>query len=97
MQDDQMKQAIAELGLDGLTPEEQEKILDGFGEVALKAATAAILDKLTEDKQEEFAKLAEAGDAETLKAFLQKEVPDHAEIVQKAVQEEVASFKEAAN
>lgn len=97
MQDDQMKQAVAELGIGDLSPEEQEKILGGFGEVALKAATAAILDKLSENKQEEFAKLAERGDANALKAFLDKEVPGHSEIVQKAVQDEVASFKQAAN
>jgi hypothetical protein len=97
MQDDQMQKAIDELGLGGLPPEEQEKILNGFGEVALKAATAAVLKQLSSEKQEQFAKLAEAGDASALKTFLDTEVPGHAEIVQKAVESEVRNFKEAAN
>jgi hypothetical protein len=91
-----MRQAADELGIGGLPPEEQEKILAGFGEVALKAATAAVLGKLSDEKQEEFAKLAEAGDAARLKAFLDAEVPGHAELVRTAVETEVRNLKEAA-
>ena len=41
----------------------------------------------------EFAKLAEAGDASALQAFLDREVPGHEELAKAAVAEEVKRFK----
>lgn len=94
MQDDLTATIAADLGLKDLPLEEQQALIGQFGEVALKAATLAVAGKLADDKREEFAKLAEAGDPTALKAFLDREVPGHEDIAKAAVAEEVKRFKE---
>ncbi len=94
MPDEMMKAIAADLGISELAPEEQQQIITQFGEVALKAATIAVLEKLPEEKRGEFAKLAEAGDAGPVQAFLDAEVPDHEALVKAAVAAEVQKFKE---
>lgn len=95
MPQDEMTQTIAkDLGIADLPVDDQQKLIAQFGEVALKAATIAVVGKLAEAKQEEFGKLAEAGDAGALRAFLDREVPGHEEIARAAVAEEVKRFKE---
>lgn len=93
MQDEVTALIAKDLGIDGLSSEEQKTLIAQFGEIALKAATIAVVGKLAVDKSEEFAKLAEAGDANALKAFLDREVPEHEQIAKAAVAEEVARFK----
>ena len=93
MQDELTALIAADLGIKDLPPEEQQKLIAQFGEVALKAATLAIIGKLAEDKREEFAKLAEAGDAGALQEFLNREVPGHEDLAKAAVAEEVQRFK----
>ncbi len=91
---DQLTAAIAtDLGIKELPLGEQQELIASFGEVALKAATLAVIGKLAEGKRDEFSKLAEAGDAATLKAFLDREVPGHEDIAKAAVAEEVKQFK----
>lgn len=91
---DELTAAIAnDLGIKGLPVEEQQALIGQFGEVALKAATLSVVEKLSEDKREEFTKLAEAGDPAALKAFLDVQVPGHEEIAKAAVAEEVKRFK----
>ncbi len=95
MQQDEMTKLIAaDLGIAELPMEEQQALIAQFGEIALKAASIAVFDKLAEDKREEFAKLAEAGDAPALQTFLTREVPGHEDIARIAVAEEVKRFKE---
>jgi len=94
MQDELTALIANDLGIVSLPPEEQKSIIGQFGEVALKAATVAILGKLAEGKRDEFMKLAEAGDAVALKAFLDREVPGHDDIAKVAVAEEVKRFKD---
>ena len=84
----------ADLGITSLPIEEQRTLIAQFGEVALKAATLAVVGKLTDDKRDAFAKLAETGDAAALKEFLDREVPGHEDIVKAAVAEEVKRFKD---
>src|SRR5665647_2512739 len=92
---DEIAAAIAtDLDITTLPIEEQQTLISQFGEIALKAATLSVLGKLPDEKRETFAKLAEAGDATALKAFLDQEVPDHEEIVKAAVAEEVKRYKE---
>ena len=92
---DEMTAAIAaDLGINDLPVEEQKTLIGQFGEVALKAASLSVFGKLAEGKREEFAKLAEAGDAVALKTFLDREVPDHEAVAKAAVAEEVRRFKE---
>ncbi len=94
MQDEMTKAIATDLGIANLQLEEQQKLVASFGEVALKAATLSVVEKLSADKQVEFAKLAEAGDATSLKAFLDREVPGHEDIAKAAVLEEVKKFKD---
>lgn len=94
MQDELTSLIADDLGIASLPPEEQKSIIGQFGEVALKAATVAILGKLDESKRDEFAKLAEVGDAAVLKAFLDREAPEHESIAKAAVAEEVQRFKD---
>ncbi len=94
MPDELTARIAADLGIGDLPADEQQTLIGQFGEVALRAATLAVLGKLAEDKREEFAKLAEAGDASAIKAFLDAEVPGHEQIVQAAVAEEARRFKD---
>lgn len=94
MQDELTALIAKDLGITELPPEEQKTLIGQFGEVALKAATLAVVGQLAEEKREEFAKLAEAGDAAALQTFLAREVPDHETLAKAAVAEEVKRFKE---
>lgn len=92
---DELTAAIAaDLGINDLAPGEQQTLITQFGEVALKAATLAVVGKLAEGRRGEFAKLAEAGDAMALKTFLDREVPGHEDVAKQAVAEEVKRFKD---
>ncbi len=93
MQDELTKAIAADLGITDLGVEEQQALIAQFGEVALKAATLAVVEKLPEGKREEFTTLAEAGNPAALKAFLDAQVPGHEEIAKTAVAEEVQRFK----
>ncbi len=94
MQDELTTLIAKDLGIAEIPQSEQQELIAQFGEVALKAATLAVVGKLAEDKRDEFAKLAEAGDGAVLKAFLDREVPGHTDIAKAAVAEEVRRFKE---
>jgi succinate dehydrogenase flavin-adding protein (antitoxin of CptAB toxin-antitoxin module) len=93
MQDELTKVIAADLGISELPVNEQQELIAQFGEVALKASTLAVVSKLNDDKKDEFAKLAEAGDPVALKTFLDREVPDHEELAKTAVVDEVKRFK----
>jgi hypothetical protein len=93
MQDELTALIAADLGIKDLPLPEQKKLIAQFGELALKAATLAIVGKLAQEKQESFIKLAEAGDASALKSFLDAEVPGHEALAKAAVAEEVNRFK----
>jgi hypothetical protein len=93
MQDELTTRIATDLGIKDLPSEEQHALIAQFGEIALKAATLAVVGKLTEEKRSEFATLAQAGDAAALKAFLDREVPGHENIAKDAVAEEVKQFK----
>lgn len=97
MQDDtqDVQKVAAELGISALPLEEQEELIAQFGEVALKAATLAVMEKLPEAKRDEFAALAEAGGGKPLQDFLNREVPEHESLAKTVVAEEVESFKAA--
>jgi len=95
MQDDRNKTIATKLGVADLPEAEQEQIIAGFGEVALKAATLAVLEKLPEGKREEFATLAEGGDPAAIQAFLDREVPGHEGLAGAAVAEELKRFTQS--
>lgn len=93
MQDENQQKLVAELGIEAFPPAEQEKLLVQFGEVALKAATIAVLEKMSEAKREEFAQVAQTGDDAKVKAFLDAEVPNHEQVAGQAVAAEIQNFK----
>ncbi len=93
MQDELTALIAKDLGINDLSAEEQQVLIAQFGEVALKAATLAVVGKLAEEKRGEFGKLAQAGDPMAIKSFLDKEVPDHESVAKAAVAEEVKRFK----
>ncbi|MHB8660595.1 MAG: hypothetical protein ACYC75_01465 [Minisyncoccota bacterium] len=93
MQDELTALIAADLGIKDLPLAEQQTLIAQFGEIALKAATLSVIGKLAAENRDEFAKLAEAGDAEALKTFLDREVPGHEDIAKAAVAEEVRRFK----
>lgn len=94
MQDELTAAIAADLGIADLPLAEQQTLIAQFGEVALKAATLSVLGKLSEEKRNEFATIAETGDAAALKTFLDREVPEHEELAKTAVADEVKRFKE---
>lgn len=94
MQDEMTALIAADLGINMLPVQDQQALIGQFGEIALKAATLAIAEKLSANKREEFVKLAEAGNAAAIKMFLDREVPNHDAIAKAAVAEEVKRFKD---
>jgi hypothetical protein len=94
MQDDLTKAIATDLGIADLSPEQQTELIGQFGEVALKAATLAIVEKLTSEKRDEFVKLTQAGDAAAMQTFLDREVPTYEELTKNAVAEEIKRFKD---
>ena len=94
MQDEMTAAIAADLGISALPLDQQKELIAQFGEVALKAATFSVIDKLSEEKRSEFATLSETGDVVALKTFLDREVPNHEELAKAAVAEEIKRFKE---
>jgi len=94
MQDELTATIAADLDIKDLPLAEQQELIAKFGEVALKAATLAVVGKLSEGKRSEFVALSEAGDAAAIKTFLDREVPEHEEIAKTAVADEIKRFKE---
>jgi hypothetical protein len=94
MPDELTSLIAADLGITDLPAAEQRELVAQFGEIALKAATLAVLGKLAPEKRDTFAELAQAGDAAALKSFLDAEVPGHEEMVKTAVAAEVTRFKD---
>ncbi|MBU6321567.1 MAG: hypothetical protein KGI78_03780 [Patescibacteria group bacterium] len=95
MPDDGTQVLAERLGLAELPEDVRAELTEAFAEVALKAAAAAILEKLSEGKRAEFADLAEAGDAAKIQAFLDREVPGHEALAGAAVRAEFAAFSSA--
>lgn len=93
MQDEMTERIATDLGITDLPLEEQRSLIAQFGEIALKAATLAVVGKLASDKRDAFAKLAQAGEPTAIKIFLDREVPEHENIAKAAVAEEVKRFK----
>lgn len=95
MGDDAELALAKKLGVADLPTEERERILAAFGAVALKAATAAVLEKLPAASRAKFASLAEKGDSAAMKTFLDREVPDHEKLAGAAIALEAKRLKES--
>ena len=95
MPDETVTAIAADLGITGLSSEQQRQVAEQFSIVALKAVTFAVMEKLDGEKREKFMTLAQAGDAQALQAFLDAEVPGHEELAKAAIAGEVTRFKES--
>lgn len=95
MPDEVTKAIASDLGIENLSPEEQKQVIQQFGQVALKAASLAVINKLSDEKKAEFAKLVEAEDVAGVQSLLNIEVPDHEAVARAAVEQEVRDFKAA--
>jgi len=93
MPDEMQKLIATDLGISALPLDQQQELINGLGEVALKAATAAILEQVPEGKRDEFAALAAGGDAGAMQKFLDAEVPEHEALAKQAVAAEIDRFK----
>lgn len=94
MQDELTARIAADLGIKDLPADKQQELIAQFGEIALKAATIAVLDKLSDSGRDEFMTLSEKGDVAAIKTFLDREVPDHEALAKQAVNDEIKRFKE---
>jgi hypothetical protein len=74
--EDFMQTALAELGLQNSTPENQATIIAFLGENILKRVTLEILSVLPEDARDEFTSLVGSDDAQALYAFVGKHIED---------------------
>ncbi len=87
------KAALENLGIDSLPLESQEQILSMFGENAMKAIIIAIIDRLEEPAKDEFARLMDQGDEESIDEFLRARIPDLDQLVDTATKKEIDEFK----
>jgi hypothetical protein len=93
---DEIQQAVAkELGIEGLTSEEQQDLIAQMTGILLKAASIAILEKLPESKRDEFVAIAGQENETAIRTFLEKELPESEAIVRTAVAEEIRRFKDS--
>ncbi|HAQ05918.1 TPA: hypothetical protein DCP13_03970 [Candidatus Azambacteria bacterium] len=84
---------IDELGISDLPVEVQDRILSQFTENLVKSIALAIMERLPEDKREEFEKLSEAGEQEKINQFLTAQIPDYQNLVQNEVNSAKEEFK----
>ncbi|OIO47586.1 MAG: hypothetical protein AUJ32_02785 [Parcubacteria group bacterium CG1_02_40_82] len=91
MDKDTIQQNIIQgLGLQDLPEETQIKLLTQMTESVLKRVTVQVLERLSEQEREEFAKLQETGDVAKVDEFLKSKIPDYDGMVEQVV----AEFKE---
>lgn len=83
---------VSQLGLSDLPADMQEKVISQFGENVLKRVTVAVLEKLPEEKRDEFARLTEAEDATKMQAFLKENIPDLDAVVGEEARKELEEF-----
>lgn len=80
MQEDILK----DLGLEGLSPEMQNGILEKIGELIIKRMFLAVMDKLNAKETDEFNKMTEEGKTpEEIEAFLREKISGYDEMLEK--------------
>jgi hypothetical protein len=84
---------VEELDLKGMTPEQQDQIIDQFTENTLKRVALALFERLPQEARPEFARLSDAGDSESVTKLFQKHIPDMDALIRAEVKDEVDAFK----
>jgi succinate dehydrogenase flavin-adding protein (antitoxin of CptAB toxin-antitoxin module) len=81
----------AELGLDGLSAEEQQKTLQKVGDIIFQRVMMRVIDELDEKSKEDLDKLlaVKKNDAAAMMDFMRAKLPSFDDLVM----EEVAGFK----
>ncbi|MHB8651928.1 MAG: hypothetical protein ACYC8S_02220 [Minisyncoccota bacterium] len=70
------EQAVAELGITDLPREMQDEVLARIGENVMQRVAVVALERLSPADQDEFAAIAERGDASETQTFLRAHVPE---------------------
>lgn len=82
------EEILKNLGLEGLSPEMQNGILEKIGELIIKRMFLATMDKLDAKGTDEFNKMAEEGKtSEEIEAFLREKISGYDEMLEKIVVE----------
>lgn len=84
---------VKELGIEHLSPEDQEKIIVGIGENILKQIIVNVYDKIDEAHRDEFHTLIESGDIDEMHAFLQDKITDVDAVIEDARAQIIGEFK----
>jgi hypothetical protein len=82
-----------DLGIESLPKDKQKQILEEFSETIFQSAIVVALEKVSEEKLEEFQKENTNNDPAKLVKFLEDNVPDFGEIMTEEAQKQVAELK----
>ncbi|MEX0930536.1 MAG: DUF5663 domain-containing protein [Candidatus Paceibacterota bacterium] len=83
------------LGIEGLSPEQQQQLLVELEELLQTRVTADLLDTLDGDAADTLRRLMESGGEEEVDAFFEKCVAENKEVVDRAMNQVIKEFKQA--
>jgi hypothetical protein len=90
---EQREYIINELNLSALTPEEQDVVLEGLGELAMKRVLVYVIEALADDKRDELEQLILAEKDEELQTFIGTHVPNAPELIQRGIMDTIEEHK----
>lgn len=88
---------IKEMGLNDLSEENREKILNEITESAMKNLIAGLLSRLSDSEMEEFEKIQKNASPKEIDAFLKSKISNYEQTVEKIVAEFKDDMKESIN
>jgi hypothetical protein len=86
---------VVELGLQNLSEEEQDTVLDGVSEMIFAKMLIKIFEIVPEDKHEKIKKLMEAGEDGAIQGLIEKYIPDAAHVMQEVIFNAIEEYKAA--
>ncbi len=86
---------MKDLEIEGLPTEAQDEILVKMGENFIRAVTLAVIEKLPENKREDFEEVGKTGDQNKVREFLSPYIPNFDQFMRDVVKQEIAEFKKA--
>jgi len=94
MINNQIKQnIIKELGIENLSPEKSQEVMERLEENIQRTVILEILDLLNPQDQQSLNVILESGDNEKIQKFLEEKVPGFDSLVKAVAQSAVAEFK----
>lgn len=88
---------IKELNIGHLSPEEQETILDGLGDILLRRVLLKLLELLPENERDNFGNLFAAQDAAGMQTLVEKYVPNSSDIISSELRAGIEEHKRLVN